>query len=58
MTFTEAFTEAPKTQIHLTAASDWQTDLATKGYAVVKGAVPRDRADRYAESMHEWLEGL
>lgn len=58
MTFTEAFTEAPKTQIRLTGTNDWQADLAKNGYAVVKGAVPRDRADRYAERMHEWLEQL
>ena len=40
------------------AATTWQEDLARDGFAVVKGAVPRDRADRYAERLHEWLEGL
>jgi hypothetical protein len=37
---------------------DWRDDLARDGYAVVKGAIPRERADKYAEEMFEWLEGL
>ena len=37
---------------------DWRDDLARDGYAVVKGAIPRDRADAYADSMYAWLEGL
>lgn len=41
MTFSEVFTESPKTQIPPTAASNWQTDLTTKEYAVVRRAGPR-----------------
>lgn len=26
--------------------------------AVIKGAIPRDRADAYADQMYGWLEGL
>lgn len=37
---------------------DWRDDLARDGYAVVKGAIPRERADAYANRMYEWLEGL
>jgi hypothetical protein len=57
MTFSKVYTQAPKT-IHLEGSSDWQADLATKGYAVVKGAVPKERAADYASRMHAWLEGL
>lgn len=45
-------------RLQAAAATTWQEDLARDGFAVVKGAVPRDRADRYAERLHEWLEGL
>lgn len=41
-----------------TPLTGWQADLARDGYAVVKGAVPKERAAQYAERMHEYLEGL
>lgn len=37
---------------------DWRDDLIRDGYAVVKGAVPAERAGEYAEQFHEWLESL
>lgn len=37
---------------------DFRDDLARDGYAVVKGAIPRDRALKYADDMYAWLEGL
>lgn len=37
---------------------DFRDDLARDGYAVVKGAIPRDRALKYADEMFSWLEGL
>ncbi|KAL4876424.1 hypothetical protein BJY04DRAFT_210592 [Aspergillus karnatakaensis] len=37
---------------------DFRDDLLRDGYAVVKGAVPRDRALKYADDIHEWLEGF
>jgi hypothetical protein len=57
MTFSKVYTQAPKT-IYLEGTSDWQADLAKNGYAVVKGAVPKERAAEYASRMHAWLEGL
>jgi hypothetical protein len=41
-----------------TAYGDWRDDLARDGYAVVKGAIPKDRADKYADKMYTWLEDL
>ncbi|TKX19833.1 hypothetical protein C1H76_8031 [Elsinoe australis] len=41
-----------------TPLTGWQADLARDGYAVVKGAVPKERAAQYAERMHEYLEGF
>lgn len=38
--------------------NDWQTDLARDGYAIVKGAVAKEKAAQYAERMYEYLEGL
>lgn len=37
---------------------DWRDDLTRDGYAVIKGAIPRERADKYADKMYSWLEGL
>lgn len=37
---------------------DWRDDLARDGYAVIKGAIPRERAEKYADAMYSWLEGL
>lgn len=36
----------------------WEIDLQRDGFAVVKGAVPRERAEACAESMFQWLESL
>jgi hypothetical protein len=37
---------------------DWRDDLARDGYAVIKGAIPKEMADKYADQMYSWLEGL
>jgi hypothetical protein len=37
---------------------DFRDDLARDGYVVVKGAIPRERADKYGEEMMSWLENL
>ena len=37
---------------------DFRDDLLKNGFAVVKNAVPRDRALKYADEIHDWLEGL
>lgn len=41
-----------------TKFGDWRDDLARDGYAVIKGAIPRERADKYADKMFSWLEDL
>jgi hypothetical protein len=41
-----------------TEYGDWRDDLARDGYAVIKGAIPKERADKYADKMYSWLEGL
>ncbi|CAN9126833.1 unnamed protein product [Alternaria alternata] len=40
------------------AFGDWRDDLARDGYAVIKGAIPKERADKYADQMYSWLEGF
>lgn len=67
-TTTTTVTEAqPPLQLKISAAlndetaanfGDWRDDLIRDGYAIVKGAIPRERADKYAGSMYSWLEGL
>ncbi|KAL4888813.1 hypothetical protein BDV59DRAFT_196176 [Aspergillus ambiguus] len=36
----------------------WQIDLQRDGFAVVKGAVPRERAEACGEAMLTWLENF
>jgi hypothetical protein len=38
--------------------ADWHKDLIRDGFAVVKGAIPKERADKYADQMFDWLENL
>jgi hypothetical protein len=35
---------------------DFRDDLLKNGFCVVKGAVPRERADQYAEEMFNYVE--
>lgn len=37
---------------------DFRDDLSRDGFAIVKGAVPRERADKIADQMFSWLESL
>jgi len=37
---------------------DFRDDLIRDGYAVIKCAVPRAKADQYAENMYTFLENL
>lgn len=37
---------------------DFRDDLLRDGYVVVKGAIPRERADAYGEEMMSYLENL
>lgn len=37
---------------------DFRDDLVRDGFAVIKGAVPRDRADNYANELYKFLEDL
>lgn len=37
---------------------DFRDDLLINGFAVVKGAVPRERALQYASDVYQWLEEL
>ena len=40
------------------AFGDFRDDLQRDGFAIIKGAVPRERADKYADEMYQWLEDL
>lgn len=37
---------------------DWRDELATKGYTVVKQAVPKEKALQYRDQAFDWLEGF
>jgi hypothetical protein len=34
---------------------DWRDDFYDKGYVVIKGAVPKERALKYRNKMMDWL---
>jgi len=38
--------------------NDWRADLQQNGYAVVKGAIPHDRAVQYQSRAFEWLKSF
>lgn len=35
---------------------DWRDDFARDGYAVIKGAIPADRAEQYRQRGFDWIE--
>lgn len=37
---------------------DFRDDLLRDGFALVKGAIPRERANQYGNRMFQWLEDL
>ena len=37
---------------------DFRDDLIRDGFAVIKGAIPRERADNYADQLYSFLEDL
>lgn len=37
---------------------DFRDQLTRDGFAVVKGAIPREKALKYADEMYSWLENL
>lgn len=37
---------------------DFRDELTRDGFAIVKGAIPREKALKYADEMHSWLENL
>jgi hypothetical protein len=37
---------------------DFRDDLNRDGYAVIKGAVPRERAEAYSNAFYSYIEGL
>jgi hypothetical protein len=38
--------------------NDWRDDLVRDGYAVIKGAIPQDKVEQYADRMYSLIEGL
>jgi hypothetical protein len=37
---------------------DWRDDIVRDGYAVVKGAIPLDQANKYSDDILSYLENL
>ncbi|CAJ2500433.1 Uu.00g032860.m01.CDS01 [Anthostomella pinea] len=46
---------APVKDTSILQHSDWRADLQRDGYAIVKGAIPRARAQEYQQKAYEWL---
>ncbi|KAK7560345.1 hypothetical protein IWX92DRAFT_318975 [Phyllosticta citricarpa] len=42
----------------ITAFGDWRDDLDRNGYAIIKGAVPQERAVKYQKKAFEWLSSF
>ncbi|RMJ27111.1 Phytanoyl-CoA dioxygenase PhyH [Aspergillus sp. HF37] len=41
-----------------TAYGDFRDDLNRDGYAVIKGAIPLERAEKYSNAFYDYLEGF
>ena len=41
-----------------TQFGDWRDELNVNGYAVIKGAIPRERAEAYSDKFYSYIEGL
>lgn len=41
-----------------TVESDWLEDFHRDGYVVIKGATPRERAEKHQSEALDWLEGF
>lgn len=54
----EATTYASDDDRNDTQSYDWRTDLVNNGYAVIKGAIPKDRALGYQQKAKEWLKSF
>lgn len=37
---------------------DWRDDLVRDGYAIIKGAIPAEKVEGYADRMYSLIEGL
>lgn len=61
-TITLSATEKPSGRLFLKGTDvtyrDFRDDLLRDGFAMVKGAVPCERAETYGEQMFQWLEDL
>lgn len=60
-TATQTLPRDGRLQVDASAApsySDWRDDLIRDGYAVIKGAIPQDRAQSYADRMLALAESL
>lgn len=49
---------AMKLDGEVTNYGDWRDDLNRDGYAVIKGAIPRARADGYSDKFYSYIENL
>jgi len=70
MSTTTTVTEKPSTNANLHGLGrmrvdgneqhygDFRDELSRNGYAVVKGAIPLEKAMKYSDEMYSWLENL
>ncbi|KAF7557267.1 hypothetical protein G7Z17_g804 [Cylindrodendrum hubeiense] len=49
---------APTKTMMKSEAGDWRADLEKNGVAVIKGAIPRDRAIAYQQKAYDWLKSF
>lgn len=45
-----------KLNVPTAESPEWLHQLRTQGFAVVKGVIPRERAEAYADRMYQWVE--
>jgi hypothetical protein len=45
-----------KLNVPTTQSPEWLQQLRTQGFTVVKGVIPREKAEGYADRMYQWVE--
>ncbi|KKK14656.1 hypothetical protein P175DRAFT_0484749 [Aspergillus ochraceoroseus IBT 24754] len=48
----------PENALATAPKGDWRAELRENGYAVIKGAIPRERALAYQQKAREWLKSF
>ncbi|KAH3672668.1 hypothetical protein WICPIJ_010014, partial [Wickerhamomyces pijperi] len=50
--------DAQSASLYSKIHNDWRDDLVRDGYAVIKNAIPKDRAENYQQEAFKWMKSF